>query len=322
MAMTSWTGPMLGALTVLCWSGYNVAAKQGIDAGMSPDALAFLRFAVPGVFVLPALVLLHVSGRASGVPLARLAVLILLGGPLFGLIAVSGYAHAPLSHGLLFAPVAVFVTGAVLGRVLLGQAIGMGRLAGAAVMFAGLALLIGLDLRGLAPGWQTGAAFFVTAGCLWGGYTVLLRLWRIPMIEGTLSVAGGSALVAVPLLGASAVESLGDMEPAALVLQIVMQGLVGGVLSVVALIGAVRMLPVQVAALLPVFTPVVALAIACVLFGAVPSVAECVGVLIIAVGFALSLGGARSLPNEHRATGVMQRRVPHSGTRAQRGISQ
>lgn len=284
------TGPILGFLTILCWSGYNVAAKHGIDTGLSPHALAFLRFAVPGLVVLPILAVLHMRGKTVGIPAGRLSTLIALGGPVFGLFAVSGYMHAPLSHGLLFAPVAVFVSGSVLGHLLLRTRMSSDNLTGAVVMFVGLATLVGLDLGGLGETWGQGAALFILAGCMWGGYTVLLRLWQIPMIEGTLTVASGSAIIAVPVLGVAASEALLKASPSALALQIVMQGIVGGVLSVVALIGAVRTLPVHVAALLPVFTPVVALGIAGIVFGTVPSIAEMFGLLIIAAGFVMSLG--------------------------------
>ncbi|MEL6463553.1 MAG: DMT family transporter [Pseudomonadota bacterium] len=290
MSLDRVLGPMLGVLTVLCWSGYNVAAKHGIEAGLPPEALAFLRFSVPGVLALPVLVLLALRGRALGVSVWRLAVLVALGGPVFGLVAVTGYVHAPLSYGLLFAPVAVFLSSAVLRAVLLRERVTGQRLGAAAVMFAGLALLVGLDLRALAPGWGQGALFFVLAGCMWGSYTVLLRHWRIPMVEGAVGMAAGSAMLALPLLGPTGVEPLRAAPVAELVVQVVMQGIVGGVVSVVALIGAVRWLSGQTAALLPVFTPVVALGIALAAFGDVPSVAEAIGVTIIAAGFLIGLG--------------------------------
>ncbi|GGX47407.1 hypothetical protein GCM10007385_13980 [Tateyamaria omphalii] len=229
-------------------------------------------------------------GKTFDIPFRRLSVLVLLGGPAFGLFAVSGYVHAPLSHGLLFAPVAVFVTGTILGQLLLQERICSYRLTGVAIMFAGLATLVGLDLGGLGANWVKGTAMFVLAGTMWGGYTVLLRLWQIPMIQGTLTVASGSAIIAVPLLGVTASETLLTAPPSVLALQVVMQGLVGGILSVVALIGAVRTLPAHVAALLPVFTPVVALGIASALFGTLPKTAEILGALIIVVGFVVSVG--------------------------------
>lgn len=304
MSINRLSGPALGAVTVLCWSGYNVAAKHGIDTGMPPEALAFLRFAVPGVLALPVLLVLFARRRRLGIPMFRLMVLVLLSGPLFGLAAVSGYVHAPLSHGLLFAPVAVFLMSSLLGRFLLHDPVTGQRMSAAAMMFVGLAILVGLDMRSLGPSWIHGAVFFVLAGSMWGAYTVLLRHWRIPMLEGTMGVAAGAALVALPVLGVAAADALRDTAPAELALQIIMQGIVGGVVSVVALIGAVRLLSVQTASLLPVFTPVVALGIAFVIFGAVPSVAEITGVTIIAVGFLVSLG--LSIPS------VWSNRVSHA----------
>ncbi|WP_299772540.1 DMT family transporter [uncultured Tateyamaria sp.] len=157
-------------------------------------------------------------------------------------------------------------------------------------MCAGLAIMVGLDLKGLGGTWARGAALSVLAGAMWGGYTVLLRLWQIPIVEGTLAVTGGSAIIAVPLLAITASETLLVTPSSAIALQVFMQGLVGGIISVVTLIGAARSLPVHVSALLPVFTPVVALGIASVALGAIPNTAEMAGTLIIAAAFMISLG--------------------------------
>ena len=156
-------------------------------------------------------------------------------------------------------------------------------------MFVGLAILVGLDLRNLPDGWARGALFFALAGSMWGTYTVLLRHWRIPMFEGTLGVTAGAALLAVPMLWSVSAEVLRAASLGSVVFQGVMQGIVGGIISVVALIGAVRSLPVHIAGLLPVFTPVVALAIVALCFGKIPSFAETMSALIIAAGFMLSV---------------------------------
>ncbi|MEM8751042.1 MAG: DMT family transporter [Pseudomonadota bacterium] len=278
----------LAAVTVLCWSGYNIAAKYGIENGLSPEALTFLRFAVPGAIALPILIVFRLQAKHANIPLLQVVVLVFFGGPLFGLVAVSGYDHAPLSHGLLFAPVAVFVAGSFLGALLLNERVSTFRLIGAAIMFVGLAVLVGFELRDLGNTWHQGVMLFGLAGAMWGCYTVLLRLWRIPMIEGTIAVACGSALVAVPFLGVSAYETLTSVPTSSVILQIMMQGFFGGVVSVVALIGAVRVLPAQVVSLLPAATPVVALAIAGMALGQTPSAAELIGVVIVGSGFLLS----------------------------------
>lgn len=281
------TGPALGALTVLCWASYNVAAKHGIDAGIAPQTLAFLRFAVPGTIALPLLFIVVARHGWSGPKWSHLLVLSVLGGPLFGWVSVSGYSYAPLSHGLLFAPVAVFLTTTLLGRLWLDERASRGRIAGAGVMLVGLAVLVGFDARALDESWILGALFFLAAGMMWGCYTVLLRFWRIPVVDGTLSIAAGSAVLAFILLGPNAVAEARVVAPDDLWLQIVMQGGIGGIVSVLAVIGAARTLPVHIMAVLPVFTPAVALAMALFVFGTVPTGAEIAGIALISLGFAI-----------------------------------
>ena len=289
-------GALLGALTILCWAGFNVAAKAGIGAGLSPAALSFLRYLTPALLSVPVWVWLRRRAENHGLPFGRLIVLALLGGPIFGLIAVAGYQFAPLSHGLLFAPVAVFVAGTVWGAVLLKERITAPRSLGALVMFGGLALLVGVETGGLGAQWPLGIALFVTAGIMWGSYTALLRHWRIPTLEGTAAIASLGAVVALVAFGPWTIDSLQDAEPGMLVIQIVMQGIVGGVLSVVALIAALQWLSTQTAAMLPTFTPAVAMLIAWTVLGTRPEAAELLGAAIIFAGFALATRRQLTLP--------------------------
>ncbi|MEL7464791.1 MAG: DMT family transporter [Pseudomonadota bacterium] len=290
------SGALLGALTILCWSGYNVAAKAGIDAGLSPAALSFLRYLTPTLFAVPAYIWLRRRTGSERPPLIRLLALAILGGPFFGLIAVAGYQYAPLSHGLLIAPVAVFLTGMAWGAILLKEKITAPRVFGATVMFGGLVLLVGIESDGGGGEWLLGAALFVAAGFMWGAYTALLRHWRIPVLEGAVAVALISAVFAAAAIGPWAIASLASAEPRMVAIQIATQGLLGGVLSVVALIAALRTLKAQTAAMLPTFTPAVAMLIAWPALGAQPTLAEIVGAVIIFVGFALAACPKLALP--------------------------
>ncbi|MEM8804418.1 MAG: hypothetical protein AAGF55_18005, partial [Pseudomonadota bacterium] len=144
---------------------------------------------------------------------------------------------------------------------------------------------------------------FVLAGSMWGGYTVLLRHWRIPLLQGTLGIAAGSALLALPLLRHAAWSEMQAVDPISVFLQVVMQGIVGGIISVATLISVVRVLPVQQVALLPIFTPVVALGLDSIAFGTAPTLAECIGVAIVLVGFGLGLDvSASKLWSRHHGT--------------------
>ncbi|MEM7494502.1 MAG: hypothetical protein AAF296_14070 [Pseudomonadota bacterium] len=89
-----------------CWASSNVATKAGIDAGMTPTALSFLRYVPPGLLAIPLLICWRYRSKDRSLPFPKLAALATLGGPLFALIAVGGYQFAPLAHGLHFASVA------------------------------------------------------------------------------------------------------------------------------------------------------------------------------------------------------------------------
>ncbi|TFL16351.1 hypothetical protein [Jannaschia formosa] len=104
-------------MTIMCWAGFNVAAKAGINAELSPAASSFLRYSTPALLATRVWFRLRRRAGRGRLPLGRLFVFALLGGPIFGLIAVAGYQFAPLSQGLLFAPVADFVAGLAWMRV-------------------------------------------------------------------------------------------------------------------------------------------------------------------------------------------------------------
>ncbi|WP_298835819.1 DMT family transporter [uncultured Roseobacter sp.] len=288
-------GTLFGAITVLCWAGFNVAAKAGVDAGMSPSAVSFLRYLTPGFVAFPLLIWLRHRNRGKGLPGLRLCILAVLGGPLFGLIAVAGYQYAPLSHGLLFAPVAVFVSGAVFGAVLLKERIFVSRVLGAFIMFGGLAVLVGFETPDARGTWLVGTGLFTAAGIMWGGYTVLLRLWQVPLLEGTSAIAAFGAVFAALLLGPAAWPSLAETSTVMLLTQLVMQGIVGGILSVVVLVAALQRLTAQTAAVLPTFTPAVAMIIAWVVFGTRPHSVEFIGAAVIFLGFSITTGGTSVL---------------------------
>ena len=282
-------GASLGVVTILCWAAYNVAAKAGVDAGLSPAALTLLRYVTPGLVALPVWWILRRRDRQNTLPLARLVVLALLGGPLFGVVAVSGYQHAPLSHGLLFAPVAVFVSGSLWGAILMKEKLTATRFLGATIMFVGLAILVGLEPHRITAHWPLGIAFFILAGAMWGAYTALLRYWHIPLIEGTAAIASLSAISALFFVGPYAFASLAQADLPMLVLQTLMQGIVGGMLSVVALVAALRHLTAQTAAMLPTFTPAVAMLMAWIALGTRPATMEVLGAAIVFGGFAIAV---------------------------------
>lgn len=155
-------------------------------------------------------------------------------------------------------------------------------------MFAGLALLVRVSTGQMGAGFPLGIALFLIAGVLWGSYTALLRYWQVPTLEGTAAVASFGAIIAAALIGPFAWESLRDTPLPMLITQILVQGVVGGVISVVALIAGLQRLSTQTAAMLPTFTPAAALLIAWATIGTRPEAVELLGAGIIFAGFVLA----------------------------------
>lgn len=286
-------GIILAAATVLCWASFNVAAKYGIDHGIAPANLSFLRFGTAGLLLIPAMI--FGLGRGQGWPsLQKIALLALFGGPLFGFVAVSGYLYAPLSHGLLFAPASVLLVGSLLGWLALREPLGRNFLVGSAVVIAGLTVLSGFDVASLGPQSLLGDGLFACAGAMWATFTVLMRHWRIDPIAGTVSIGSVSAILSIPVLLVFGDVGFSGVDGGQLVLQTIMQGLVGGILSVVLLLAAVRSLGAARASLLPAMTPGVAMVLSFLIFGTVASAAEITGIVLVTIGLAVAVRRAKA----------------------------
>jgi hypothetical protein len=91
-------GIAAGLAVVVIWGGYLALARVGISGGLGAMDFAVLRYGVAGLVMLPWL-LGHDPVRLAGVGWRKGALLALFAGPPFILLAVGGYAFAPLAHG-------------------------------------------------------------------------------------------------------------------------------------------------------------------------------------------------------------------------------
>ena len=310
--VTRAVGLALGALTVLCWASFNVAAVHGIESGLTPLDLTLLRFGTAGLVLGAALALLRLRAsadatrHATGVatdnashPLPtlpnprRALVLAVLGGPLFGVVSVGGYLYAPLSHGMVFAPAAVFAGGTALAVILNGERVRAGHWVGGGIAVLGLGILAGVDVATLGAQTLLGDALFVAAGLMWALFTALQRCWNIHPIGGVLAIGTASGLLAPLVFGVGLLfgfpSGLAGAGAGEIALQALMQGFVGGVVSIAALIAAARLLGTATAALLPSFTPALALVIAIPALGDVPGTNEIAGTLDAVAGLTLAV---------------------------------
>jgi drug/metabolite transporter (DMT)-like permease len=288
-------GIAFGLAMALAGGAFLVSSRAGALTGFRPDDLTFLRFAVAGLALLPALLRagLHNLG---GVGWRRGCALALGAGPFFSLLQTGGFQFAPLGHGALIAPAALTLFSILLAVLVLGEALSAPRLLGMALVVAGLVLIgfEGLAAKGGEDAW-VGHLLWCAAGFLWAVYTILLRLWRLDAIRAMTAVSVLSFAAATPVyLATGGLQRLAALPVADVVLQAVGQGLCAGLILALAYSRSVILLGAARAAVFPSIVPGVALALGAALLGEFPNVTQIVGLLVITLGLIFALGLVRS----------------------------
>jgi drug/metabolite transporter (DMT)-like permease len=191
-------GALAGCGSALIGGGWQVMTRDATTrAGLAPGDLALLRYCIPALILLPVLLgLLPRLRRMRWQPL----VLMLAGGGLpFGLLAIAGTRYSPAAHmGVLVAGASPLMA-AALASALWQERIATWRLAGLALVAAGV-FTLGARVLLASQGSLLGTAMFLAAALLWAGFTLSFRRSGLTPWEATAFVNGGSALLLLPWL--------------------------------------------------------------------------------------------------------------------------
>ncbi len=282
---TAALGMLCGAGSALFWAVGFVAARHGVLVGMSPLVLALHRFVWPGVALLP-LVAANGLGDLGGLGWRRGIALTAFGGLPLALWSYVGYVYVPLGHGSIIQPSCAAVGGLVLARLFVKETLPPRRIAGAAIIVAGLAVIGTEAVRTMGRQGLLGDLLFVAAGSTFAVFGMLLRLWQIaPMraaaITSVLSLAGLPILFFTydNLVAAGFWENL---------LQAIAQGVFAGPAAIYLFTRAVILLGAGRAAVYPSLVPPFSLLIGFLTLGEVPSLAQLAGLAIVVAGFRLT----------------------------------
>lgn len=284
----------LGLVAAAIWGAYLAMAKAGVSAGLEPSDIAFIRYSVAGLVMLPWLLAKGVRA-CGGVGWGRAFILSLLVGPLFILIGVGGYQFAPLAHGAVMQPAALTIVSLLLAATILKDRPTAGRVLGIVGMLAGLAIIAGPGLMTGATLTPVGDAMFIVAGSMWAVFTLLTKLWKVAPLAATAAVSVLSAAVYVPgYLVVVGVDRLLDAPASMLLAQVVVQGILSGVVAVIAFTKATALLGAARAALFPAMVPAVAIILGIPLASEIPTALQLVGVGVVTAALLVALGVVRA----------------------------
>lgn len=287
------SGIAAGALAAFIWAIYFVFAKMGTAAGLLPQDFALLRFGPAALVLLPWLVR-HDLPRLAGIGWPRALTLTALAGPPFILLSSAGYLFAPLSNGAVIQPSTVTLASMAAAAVLLGERITPAKVFGIALILAGLAVIAANKSHAGGSMVWLGNLLFLGAGLSWSAYTILFKRWNLDAVAATAVVALLSTLLALPmLLFNGGFARLAALPLQTLLAQILVQGVLSGVVALIAFGMAVRLLGAARASLFPAIVPVAAMVISVPLTGTVPAATEIAGALLATVGLLAAIGLVR-----------------------------
>jgi len=278
-------GIACGAGAALCWALGFVAARQGVTSGLSPLVIALHRFAWPGLALLP-LVARNSFADLRMIGLRRGAALAVFGGLPLALLSYVGYMLVPLGHGAVIQPSCAALGGLVLARAVLKEHLPARRIAGAAVIIVGLAVIGAEALRTMGANGLLGDLLFVAAGSFFAIFGILVRLWRVPAMRAA-AVTSVLSLAGLPIL----LFSFGNMLAVGWgenAMQAVVQGLLAGAGAIYLFTHAVVLLGASRAVLFPSLVPPFTLLIGYVTLGEAPSLSQLTGLVLVIVGFRLT----------------------------------
>lgn len=284
------TGIAYGLLAAVIWGGFLVVSRHGVVLGLEAVDIAFLRYVSAALVMLP--MLLRQPGRGELVRLGWFKPLMLavLAGPLFLIVGASGFYFAPAAHAAVIQPGGMTLTSVCFAAILFGERLTLARLAGLALLVAGLATIAGPGLlAGQSAAWK-GDILFATAGTMFAGYTILVRRWRISAWTSTaiVSVLSGFLFGPVYLLVWGA-ERLLATPSSVIIEQIIVQGILSAVVALFAFARAVHHLGPGRASFFPAMAPSMAILIAIPVLGEFPTFLQWAGLAFATLGLLIAL---------------------------------
>lgn len=247
-------GYAAGSITVLIWATWFLATRHSAATSLGPIDIGLIRFGIPALALSP--VWLRTGLLPKGLPLHLLAIMVAGCGAIFFLVTALAIHSTPAaSSGILLGGSMPLAT-ALIGMLLFRERPDVTRIAGLAAIVGGVMILLTRSLADASLPW-TSFVLLPAGAVLWASYTHAFRRSGLTAIQASALIAAWSFLIIAGLALVFGV-SLPQAPLAEIGLQVLSQGILSGLVAMVAYGTAVRTLGGTQAAAFTALTPVLA----------------------------------------------------------------
>jgi len=290
-------GVICGLAAALIWGGGAVVSRHLVTANLDPADLTLLRYI--GCFPV-ALVLAFVMGERFllAIPWPRLLVLLLLAGPLYHALVVTGYRYATAGAGalLLSGLLPIFALG--LTCTINGRALSWIAAGGLVAVIAGLILFSGGASVSVA-----GIGIFAAAALAWAILNECVRRWHVDALKLTVTLALFSPLFIPFYLLGQPTPSLA--APAGeLVLQLAYHGWLVAIGATALFFASVRLAGAPAAAILQTLSPAFSAGLGAAILCEPLMLVQGLGLILTLLGVLVTIRAPRTPHKDARGVGA------------------
>lgn len=248
-------GYLAAAGTVAIWTGFILISRLGGKSGLTAYDILALRLGTAALLLLP---FIRDIGRNHWRD-ARLWLLTVVGGVLYGVLVYAGFKQAPAAHGAILLPGLQPFLIAGLVWYCFGQRPSAQRMSGLLAIGLGIACVAVPYFRdGFDPGILFGDGLILASSLAWAFYSVFAKRWGYSPWLLTRFVALGSALLFLPVYALFLPKGLAGVPVETLLLQGLYQGIGPTIVAMLLFLRAVAALGAERTGALIALVPVLA----------------------------------------------------------------
>jgi drug/metabolite transporter (DMT)-like permease len=176
-------------LCVLIYGANFVISRYAVLNGLTPHDLLAMRFAVAGTLLLP--IFLKAGGfrDCAGAGWKHGLILAVMSGIPMSYLMLTGLSLAPAAHGASIGPGTVTLIGIIGSVAFFGAVLTRNLVVGVISVICGLALLAIAGTTSASSTVVWGDLCFLGVGLLWGGYPLVIQLWKVDGLRATAIVS-------------------------------------------------------------------------------------------------------------------------------------